>query len=104
MNWIILFNLAVFFKYPSLISENLLKKGRVHIREFGILKVSFYKNIEIEDKQELKQGFKLLKSDEILSISENNNNLIDFKNLNKKSTPSNSKRILKLLLVKKPFS
>lgn len=69
MDWTTLFNLAVSFKSFSLISENFLKKAKMHIGEFEIWKAGSYERIKSQDEQKLKWDFKSSKGNKVLSIS-----------------------------------
>lgn len=104
IDWTTLFNLAVSSESLPPISKVLLKKARVHISDFGILRSDPYKTIKLEKKDDLQPDSDSPEEDQASSISENIDNSKDFKDSKKIPTPSNSKAIMKLLLVRKTLS
>lgn len=95
--------MAISPKSLLLILNLIIKKAKLYIKEFEILKTGFYKIIKLIEKNKSEPRPDLIKKDQALSLLENINHFVDLKNLKKKLT-SNSKPKIKLILIKKLFS
>lgn len=96
-------NLAVFPKSPLPIPNLLLKKARMYIGNFEILRASLCKIIKSTKKDKSEPGLDSTEKNQALFLLEDTNHHADSKN-SKKKLISDYKPMIRLVLIRKPLS